>query len=377
MRRSLLSLFLLIAATTAQAGNLDNARATVETIRQKSFKAPVTTKTIKREELRPFLLKSLSKSVGTPEEYQRLLEAMQLVDRDPKLIDKLLDLFDAQVLAFYDPETHTYYAFDEMPESIPQIPMLQDLVHVHELVHALQDQHFNIGERMNALELDFDRGHAYHALVEGEASLVMFAAMAEQLGQSLDAFIGNEEMLDAMAKAANATPGVEGAPRYFVESLMFPYIDGLRFVAAAYRKGGWEAVDKLHANPPISTEEILRPELYFARVAITSPQPVKGIGSRDSTTFTTDVGEFLWRFLLGEEAGRGADGGTFTVRKSKHGSTSLVDAKWDSEKDAIEFENAYKTFLEKRSLKAKIKRKGNTVRVGYGADNKAITAFVK
>lgn len=377
MRRTFTLLLLLLLVPAARAEGLDSARTRVEKIRGRAFKTPVVTRTIKREELRPFLVKSISKSVGTPAEYQRILETMQLVDADPKLIEKLLDLFDAQVLAFYDPETSTYYAFDEMPESIPDVPLLQEMVHVHELVHALQDQHFELGKRSVALDLDFDRGHAYHALIEGEASLVMFAALAEGLGQTIDAMLGNEEMMGAMAQLAATSPGTESAPRYFVESMMFPYIDGMSFVASAYKKGGWGAVDKLHEKPPISTEEILHPEKYYARVAITAAPAMKGTGSKGDSIFVTDVGEFMWRHLLGDEAGAGTDGGTFTIRHSSKGATSLIETKWDSPADAVEFEKAYSKFLRKRSLAPSTKRKGNRVRVAYGEDRKAIKAFMK
>lgn len=376
--RRFASLFLLLLVVPAlRADSLASARATVEKIRQRQFKAPVTMKTITRAELRPFLVKNISKSVGTPAEYQRILETMQLVDRDPKLIEKLLDLFDSQVLAFYDPESHTYYGFDKMPEVAAGLPGMEEMIHVHELVHALQDQHFEIGARMDALQLDFDRGHAYQALVEGEASLVMFAALVQALGQTLDDLVANEAMMEAMSKAAAAAPGMENAPRYFVESLIFPYIDGFKFVAAAYRQGGWAAVDKLHQNPPISTEEILHPEQYFERVAVTSAAKIEGVGSLADGTFKTDVGEFLWRFLVGEEAGKGSAGGTFTIQKSKKGSTSLVETQWDTEADAVEFVKAYERFLRERSLQPKSKRKGNAVRVAYGDDKKAIAAFVK
>lgn len=377
MRKLAILVCLLVLTPALHAAPLDAARAQVEKIRQRPFKAPVTTKTITRAELRPFLVKNISKSLGSPAEYQRILEAMQLVDRDAELIDKLLNLFDSQVLAFYDPETHTYFAFDDMPAQAAGIPLLQEMVHVHELVHALQDQHFEIGARMEELKLDFDRGHAYQALVEGEASLVMFAALAESLGSTLDDLVSNEEMMAAMSKAAATAPATEGAPKYFVSSMMFPYIDGMKFVAAAYRRGGWAAVDKLHQNPPMTTEEILHPEQYFARVAVTSPRRIAGVATLSPATFTTDVGEFLWKFLLGEEAGAGSDGGTFTVQRSKRGSTSLVEAKWDSEGDAIEFTKAYESFLRGRSLEPLISRKGSVVRVAYGEDKKAIAAFVK
>src|SRR4029450_2113478 len=46
-------------------------------------------------------------------------------------------------------------------------------------------------------------------------------------------------------------------PDYFVDQLFFPYVDGLEYVQAAVKRGGWAAVDKLWRDPPESSAEIL------------------------------------------------------------------------------------------------------------------------
>lgn len=367
-----------LLVTPSLHADLASARAKVEQVRGKTFKHDVEVKTIKRSELRGYLTGQISKSVGSAEEYQRILEAMQLVDRDPKLIDKLLDLYESQVLAFYDPESHIYYAFDELPEQVPRLPMLAELVDVHELTHALQDQLFDAGAKMRAVERDFDQGMAYHALLEGEASLVMLAGMMSGLGQSLDDIVKNEELLAAMGQASAMAHSMSGdAPKYFVAAMTFPYIDGLKLVMDAYKRGGWDAVDALHANPPKSTEEVLHPEIYYARVGGEKSRKLQGIARVGKDEFVTDAGEFLWRFLLSREAAEGTDGGTVTLTRKNGSYTAFVDSRWDSEKDAIEFEKAYGDFLKSRKLHPQIKRHGRNVRVAYGADTKAARAYVK
>jgi hypothetical protein len=47
--------------------------------------------------------------------------------------------------------------------------------------------------------------------------------------------------------------------------MLFQYSGGARFVAEAWRQGGWDAVDKLYNNPPRSSQQIMQPELYFDR----------------------------------------------------------------------------------------------------------------
>jgi hypothetical protein len=54
-----------------------------------------------------------------------------------------------------------------------------------------------------------------------------------------------------------------GTPAALRDSLIFEYTDGTRFVGEAYRRGGWNAVNALYRNPPLSTRQVLEPALYF------------------------------------------------------------------------------------------------------------------
>jgi hypothetical protein len=46
-------------------------------------------------------------------------------------------------------------------------------------------------------------------------------------------------------------------------ALVFQYSAGAKFVALAYLRGGWAAVNELLAQPPTSTEQVLWPDKYF------------------------------------------------------------------------------------------------------------------
>jgi hypothetical protein len=46
--------------------------------------------------------------------------------------------------------------------------------------------------------------------------------------------------------------------------LVFPYIKGQQFCAAAFERGGFAGLSAVYANPPVSTAQILHPEKYFA-----------------------------------------------------------------------------------------------------------------
>jgi hypothetical protein len=45
--------------------------------------------------------------------------------------------------------------------------------------------------------------------------------------------------------------------------LLFQYSAGTRFVAEAWHRGGWAAVDAIYKHPPTSSQQIMQPSLYF------------------------------------------------------------------------------------------------------------------
>lgn len=372
---SLLVLFLLPIAAHA-ADSLDEAQKRVETLRGKKFVRTVERATMPRSELRRYLTQQIVASAGSTEKYRRILETMQFVEPDPQLVESMLKLYEAQVLAFYDPETHRYYSLDAPPAGLPTNAYLDDLVVVHELTHALQDQRFDAGAKIAKMEDDWDRELAYHALLEGEATLVMLEDLLDKMGQPLRAVLAEKGSLDNLMKAADMTAGVPAdAPRFLVESMKFPYLDGLKFVVEAYRRNGWRGVDALHDDPPQSSEEVLHPEMYFERVTKKSAARSESLAA--GTYYTTHLGEFFWRQLVGDAAAAGADTSTFTIREDKKkGLTSFIDSSWDSEADAKEFAAAYRGFLEKRGLKSEMRVEGKRVRVAYGADAKGARRFV-
>src|SRR6185295_12605226 len=56
-----------------------------------------------------------------------------------------------------------------------------------------------------------------------------------------------------------------GLPDYLRHRLLFPYREGSQFALWALKAKGWQGVNALYANPPLSTAQILHPEKYFAQ----------------------------------------------------------------------------------------------------------------
>src|SRR5437762_2203086 len=193
-------------STSLSAASLDKAMKDVERLRGVTFTRGVTQRTVQRADLPKVLREQINKSLPySIDDYVRILRALQLVDpKTTDVVGQMMKLYESQVLAFYDPHTHVYYAINELPAAVKGVggaDMLQEAIAVHELTHALQDQRFHAGEREEKLRRDTDAEMAYHALVEGEASLVMMAWMMEKSGQSLDAAMKTPESLQWLTDA--------------------------------------------------------------------------------------------------------------------------------------------------------------------------------
>jgi hypothetical protein len=330
----------------------------------------VKTVAIDRSELTANLRAQMQK--GMPysiADWETMLRALQLVDASAgPALPKLLALYESQVLAFYDPHSHTYYSIRQLPKLPPEAAnladpkMLEETVMVHELTHALQDQHFDLASKEIALMRDTDANLAYHSVLEGEAVLVMVAHMLEKSGVELDEVVKDDAMIGMITSAAQAEQMIDpSTPKYFAEMLKFPYLDGLKFVVAAYRRGGWKELDRVHADPPRTTREILHPDDYFARTF--KPRPF------DTTTpagaiSAEHLGEFHWRFLLGADNARGWVNDRVIV--SRNGRVQ-AETTWESPERATAFANAYAAFLKKRGIEATVSHEGSNATASYTA----------
>ncbi|HEX6642612.1 MAG TPA: hypothetical protein VF215_15945, partial [Thermoanaerobaculia bacterium] len=277
-------------------------------------------------------------------------------------------LYEAQVLAFYDAQSHTYYSIKQLPKLPEQAAKLADpktleeMVMVHELTHALQDQHFKLGDKEQALMKDTDANLAYHSVLEGEAVLVMVAHILGKSGLDFDEVVKDEAMLTMITSATAAEQMIDpSTPKYFAEMLKFPYLEGLKFVVAAYRRGGWKELDKIHADPPRTTREILHPDEYFARTF--KPRPFDATKPADAIS-AEHMGEFHWRFLVGADNARGWVNDRVLV--SRNGRVQ-VESTWESPERATAFANAYGAFLKKRGLDAVVKHEGSNATASYVA----------
>ncbi|MFQ5699187.1 MAG: hypothetical protein ACE5IL_12995 [Myxococcota bacterium] len=135
---------------------------------------------------------------------------------------------------------------------------LRSTILVHELVHALQHQHFpSTIELLQGLRRDDDVVSALSAALEGDASFTMLGA-GESDGRSMDGAIS---LSHAMRLDLDHPTGVLAqTPHFLGFSLLFPYVWGIVIAAERWQERGAAGLDALMAEPPLSSLRVLYPD---------------------------------------------------------------------------------------------------------------------
>lgn len=237
---------------------------------------------------------------------RRTYSALGLLPDTLDLRALLLDLYTEQVLGYYDPPSATLFVLSEA-----DLESLRPVV-VHELVHALQDQHTNL-DSLVARERGNDRQTAAHAALEGHAMLVMFAVLAEEAARrTIDpATLPNpaDELGPALEAQNEQFPVFRRAPPIIRETLLFPYIAGSDFVYQLWQahRGTDRYPAPIDALLPQSTAQVLRP---VDRFLATRRDPVElrfAATTPDWQTVREDTfGQLETEIFLGEQLGQAA-----------------------------------------------------------------------
>ena len=147
------------------------------------------------------------------------------------------DLNGLPETAWYDDSTGSLLVADSPVELGP----LARSEVVHEVVHALADQHYRWASyRSESLPDADDRLAAFDALVEGDATYFQLLYI-QQMSQA-----DREEVALAFVDSSAAA---EGVPGWVIEDLAFPFDQGFEFVADLVASGGIAAVDRAYLDP--------------------------------------------------------------------------------------------------------------------------------
>jgi len=333
----------------ADAAVYDQIESQVEAIRQLDATTPVNPVLLDSAGVAAWLAKANAEQtdhVALADE-SRLFVALGLLPAGSSLEQMELDLQSGQVVGFYDPVSKGLYVLSESGGVGP----LQKITFSHEFTHALQDQNFGLDKLATDAPGQSDRDLARLALPEGDATLSMTLWSAQ--------YLSLPELLSVAGDSGSVAQQqqLDAAPPILRETLEFPYFQGLTFVKGVYDSGGWAAVDRLYADPPASTSQILHPELYtqgVQPVAVSVPAVPAGLSGWKLTTQDT-LGEFELGIWLAGAGGRngGASaavsawaGDRIGLYEGPAGQWAVVlRTAWRSADGAAAFDGAVRTLL--------------------------------
>lgn len=246
-----------------------------------------------------------------------------------------------QVAGYYDPKSGTFYTSDHIS------PAELETVMAHELTHALQDQHFDLGRLERWPKHDSDSKLAMLSLVEGDATLVMSRYMMANPFR----FLG---MLGSALRPQASSAVLKSSPRLLREMLIFPYLSGMGFTTNLYRQGRWPRVSRAFDQLPQSTQQVMHFDKYLARkapVRVALRDVRAHLGARWKLLDHDVDGEEGSALVLGEylpdkdevaRATNGWAGDRYAVyRGPKNTALVVQDCLWDSEIAARLWRDAY------------------------------------
>lgn len=213
---------------------------------------------VTNEELAQRVREQLAEDLEDLPADQALYRLLGLIDDEVDLEQLYNDLYSEQVAGYYDGDAGELV----VPRAEEGFTALQRATLVHELAHALTDQHYAFNDRYTALidEDRFDEAAAFQALIEGDATLAELIYLQGLTTEEQAAFFQESFGIDQTV--------FQSAPRFIRDALVFPYDSGFLFVDRLYRTGGFSAVADAYASPPASTEQIIDPEDYPADVPV-------------------------------------------------------------------------------------------------------------
>src|SRR6202167_5967090 len=251
----------------------DEVLAQMSKILDLPIKEPLKKTLRSKQEVRDYLIREDKEDKNDAERYadDKTLEAFGLIPKGFPLDSFMLDVLTDQVAGLYDPKAKEFYIADWIPADE------QRTVMSHELTHALEDQSFHIDSWIKAARPNDDAELARDAVSEGSAMAAMVDY--EMIDQKVSVRDVPDVTLIIRAGALSEMdkdPNLAKAPLYIRDELLFPYLAGTGFTQEFLKAhSGWQDLHLIFQNPPVSTQQILHPDLYLHGVkpeAVTLPE---------------------------------------------------------------------------------------------------------
>lgn len=390
--------YILLASTALAAdpqpelfADIGHIESDLSAITGLAFKRDVPYAVIDRDQLRRYIEERMRASLNPADTRaeELTLKMLGLVPQDFDLQKTTVDLLTEQAAAFYDYHKKKLFILDNNAGPDGKMAL------IHELAHALADQHFRLDKYIREGARSDDAATARLAVMEGQASWLMTACMSKESG-------GPPEVSQAVLKLMKSTlesgaeqyPVFSQAPLYIRESLVFPYSQGLAFQDEVFRKLGRDGFSQVFRQAPVSTQQILHPGKYLNPAPAASPALPQLPDSKGFRTLATGtLGEFDYRVLLTEHLGKSEaepatahfSGSVYELMEQKKEKYPVLAfaSTWDSDDSARAYFLLYRRVLEKKWKKFEVRIDSETSLEGRGdsgyfrvsLDNRTVTSI--
>ena len=368
-------LFFLATQCLVAASGLPTQQEVQQTLNELSaitgfpVKHPVAFESITRDQINRYLQERIKEATKPAElrAEEMTLKKFGFVPPDFDLKKNTIDLLTEQAAAFYDFHRKKLFISDWAQTS------MRDMALIHELAHALADQSFSLEKFTRQVEQDSEKSLARQAVVEGQAMWLTNTVISRRTGRSkasLDAEDGGSE-------PSGKYPVFDQAPLYIRENLIFPYSAGERFQDAVYEKRQQAALSDVFRDPPVSSQQVMHPEKYFAHAAPVLPRlpkDPKGV-KRFAEGVLGELDHSVWlrQYATADDADEVAPklaGSQYRLLEGRKSKRVMVvyASQWNDADAARRFFRLYRKVLEGKWKKLQIASQSDSVLTGEGDD---------
>ncbi len=334
----------------------DRIEPRIREFRGLSADQPIVKTFASRQEIEKRLLE-LADELNPPGQIEldkKIFVKLGLVPRSFDLSEFLRRISLLSTVSLSDPETDTLYIAESLTGVTDEEIVVSLVVN---LVHALQDQHFNLTPYTTKVPGNDDASIARLALVLGDA----LAVLVDYSLNSKTLTPGQVRDIERSFRSGIESQLGENVTDALKQFNVFPAVSGFQFMGSFRKWNTWKDTTKLYSDVPRSTEQIMHPEKYIASrddPTVVQPQSPPDVLSAPWKSISANVlGEFslylvLNRFIgkeKAEGAAQGWDGDRLELFEHPNGNLALfLRSVWDAEQDASEFAVAYSDLIQKK-----------------------------
>jgi hypothetical protein len=273
-----------------------------------------------------------------------LFRALGLLEGDVDLFDKVNKLHGAGIVGYYSYEDERIRVRGK-----ELTPAVQSTL-VHELTHALQDQHFDLEKMKKDAEDDSSASSSLDALIEGDARRI-----ETEWRQGLSASARKALEKDEKAQGEGAESALTKVPEVMQTLISAPYVFGEAMLTVATEEGGDSAVDDLFEGPPTTDEHQLDPWTLIADHAVAIPVDTPELTDGEKEFDDGPFGAVGWLLLLAERipveraltAADGWGGDAYVAYEKGDKSCVRIDYRGDTAEDVSQMQGALGAWVAK------------------------------